>query len=134
MSFAKKMKGVNNRLCAKFDERSGDDRLAILKQGDQVWDEIEAEYITGPDTKYFLEGVQINTLAGMVNGTTIQQGDMSITASTIVKDESDVVIDYVPAVNDKMLIDGVQWSIVDTPHVNFTGNDLIVSLKMQIRK
>jgi hypothetical protein len=134
MSFSKKMQGVNNKLMSKFDERTGDDRLAILKQGTQVWDEIEAEYITGPDTKYFLTGVQINTLAGMVNGTTIQQGDMSITASTIVKDESGVVIDYVPAVNDKMLIDGVQWSIEDAPHVNFTGNNTIVSLKMQVRK
>jgi hypothetical protein len=134
MSFSKKMQDVNNRLLAKFDERTGNDRLAILKQGERVWDNIEAEYVIGPDTKYFLTGVQINTLAGMVNGTTIQQGDMSITASTIVKDESGVVIDYVPAVNDKMLIDGVQWSIVDTPHVNFTGNDLIVSFKMQVRK
>jgi len=134
MSFSKKMQGVNNRLCDKFDERTGNDRLAILKQGDRVWDEIEAEYVIGADTKYFLTGVQINTLAGMVNGTTIQQGDMSITASTIVKDESEVIIDYAPAVNDKMLIDGVQWSIVDAPHVNFTGNSTIVSFKMQVRK
>jgi hypothetical protein len=134
MSFSKKMQGVNNRLLAKFDERTGNDRLAILKQGERVWNPTTAEYDIGEDTKYFLAGVQINTLAGMVNGTTIQQGDMSITASTIVKDESGVVIDYVPAVNDKMLIDGVQWSIVDTPHVNFTGNDLIVSFKMQVRK
>lgn len=134
MSFATKMQGVNNKLLARFDERTGDDRLAILKQGERVWDEIEAEYVIAPDTKYFLTGVQINTLAGMVNGTTIQSGDMSITASTIVKDELDAVIDYVPAVNDKMLIDGVQWSIVDTPHVNFTGNDVIVSFKIQVRK
>ena len=134
MSFATKMQSVNNRLCARFDERKGNNRLAILKQGDQVWDEIEAEYITGPDTKYFLEGVQINTLAGMVNGTTIQQGDMQVIASTKLVDESEAPITYVPAVNDKMLIDGVQWSIVDTPHVNFTGDNTIVSLKMQVRK
>ena len=134
MSFATKMQSVNNRLCARFDERKGNNRLAILKQGTQVWDEIEAEYITGPDTKCFLQGVQINTLAGMVNGTTIRQGDMQVVASTKLVDESGSPVNYVPAVNDKMLIDGVQWSIVDTPHVNFTGDNTIVSLKMQVRK
>ncbi|MDB4261691.1 hypothetical protein N9878_02355 [bacterium] len=134
MDFAKRMNGVNNKLCAKFDERTGDSRLAILKQGEQVWNPTTARYDTGPDTKYFLTGVQINALAGMVNGTTIQQGDMSITASTVVTDESSAVVSYVPVVNDKMLIDGVQWSIVDAPHVNYAGNDLIVSFKMTVRK
>lgn len=134
MSFATKMQGVNNKLCAKFDERKGNDRLAIIKQGDQTFNMTTGETEFGPDVKYFLTGVQINALAGMVNGTTIQQGDMSITASTIVKDELDATVDYVPRVNDKMLIDGVEWSIEDAPHVNYTGNDVIVSFKMTVRK
>ena len=134
MGLGKNFQNLNNRLCKKFDERTGNDRLAILKQGERVFNMTTGEYDIGPDTKYFMIGVQINTLAGMVNGTTIQQGDMSITASTKLVDELEAPVDYVPAVNDKMLIDGVQWSIVDAPHVNYTGNGVIVSLKMQVRK
>jgi hypothetical protein len=134
MSIAAEMNSMATELLGEFDERAGDDRIAILKQGVIVWDPIEKEDIIGPDTKYFLSGVQKNNLAGLVNGTTIQQGDMLITASTRVVDELDAVIDYVPRVNDKMLIDGVEWSIVDTPHANYTGNDLMVVYKMQVRK
>lgn len=134
MTLATDMNTMSTELLGVFDERTGDNRLAILKQGDVVWDDIEKEEVIGPDTKYFLTGVSVNSLAGMVNGTTIQQCDMMITASTDVFDELGVKVDYAPQVRDKMLIDGAQWSIVDAPHVNYTGNALTVVYKMQVRK
>ena len=134
MSRANRMAGVATKLLAKFGERLGGDRMAILKQGKIVWDEILVEDVIGPDTKYFLTGVERTNLNGLVDGTVIQKGDELITASTRVLDESNNVIDYVPAVNDKILLDGVQWSIVDTPHINYTGNNLIIAYKMQVRK
>jgi len=134
MSFAEKMQVVAAKLLTKFDERTGDDRLAILKQGDVVWNDTTAENDIGPDVKYFLTGVQINNLAGLVNGTTILQGDMMLTVSTLIVDELGAEVDYTPRVADKMLIDGVEWSIVDTPHSNFTGDALTVVYKIQVRK
>jgi hypothetical protein len=134
MSFAEKMKAVADKLLTKFDERTGDDRLAILKQGAVVWDPVLAEDVIGPDVKYFLTGVQINDLAGLIDGTTILQGDMMLTASTVIVDESENVIDYTPRNADKMLIDGEDWSIVNTPHSNYTGNSLTVVYKIQVRK
>ncbi len=134
MSFAEKMQEVASKLLSKFDERTGDDRLAILKQGDVVWNDTTAENDIGPDTKYFLTGVQINNLAGLVNGTTILQGDMVLTVSTSIVDESGVVVDYTPRTADKILIDGVEWSVVDVPHSNYTGNALTVVYKIQVRK
>ena len=35
---------------------------------------------------------------------------------------------------DKILIDSEEWSIVDTPHPNYTGNALTVVYKIQVRK
>ena len=134
MSFAKKMQGVADKLLTKFDERTGGNRLAILKQGAVVWNDTIAENVIGPDVKYYLTGVQINTSAGTVNGTTIQSGDMFITVSTLIVNSSGATIDYVPRVADKVLIDGVEWSVVDTPHANYTGNNLIVAYKLQVRK
>ena len=134
MTFATDMQQVATELLTEFDERTGDDRMAILKQGDIVWDEVKAEDVIGPDVKYFLTGVERTNLNGLVDGTTIQQGDELITASTRIVDESNNVIDYVPAVKDKILLDGVQWSIVDTPHVNYSGNNLIIAYKMQVRR
>ena len=59
MSLAKRMQLTNNRLLASFDERKGDDRLAILKQGDKTWNATTGRYDFASDTKYFLTGVQI---------------------------------------------------------------------------
>lgn len=134
MSFAIRMQGVADKLLSKFDERTGDARLAILKQGESVWNPVLGEMEIGDDTKYFLTGVQINSLDGLVNGTTIQQGDMMLTVSTSVVDASNNPVDYAPQTNDKMLIDGEQWSIVNTPHSNYTGNALAVAYKIQVRK
>ncbi len=134
MGFASDNNAMATELLGEFDERTGDNRLAILKQGEIVWNPTTGENDIGADVKYFLSGVQITSLAALVNGTTIQQGDEFITVSTVIKDELDNIIEYVPRVNDKMLIDGVEWSIVDAPHANFTGNDLIICYKMQVRK
>jgi hypothetical protein len=134
MSFAEKMQVVATKLLNKFDERVGDDRLAILKQGSVVWNPVTAENDIGPDVKYFLTGVQKNDMAGLVDGTTVLQGDMMLTVSTVIVDESEIVIDYTPRNADKMLIDGEEWSIVNTPHSNYTGNALTVVFKIQVRK
>ena len=134
MTFATRMNGVATKLVTKFDERTGDGRVKLLKQGGKVWNETTFEYEIEPDTEYFLSVVTRNVSAGLVNGTTIQSGDQIMTVSTQVKDSSESIVDIVPAVNDKILTDGVQWSIVDAPHVNYTGNALTVVYKLTIRK
>ena len=136
MSFAQEMQQVAKDLLGPSfaDERKGDARLAILKQGETTWDPVEAEDVIGPDVKYFLQGVQQVTNAGAVNGTTIEQGDQFITCSTHIVDESGAVVDYVPEIKDKMLIDGETWSIVDAPHVKYTGEQTYITFKMQVRK
>lgn len=134
MTFATDMNEVATELLTEFDERTGDDRLAILKQGDVVWNPVTAENEIAPDTKYFLTGTQQNDLSGMIDGSTVQQGDMMLTVSTLITDESGAIVEYIPQVEDKVLIDGIQWSIVDTPHSNYTGDNLIIAYKIQVRK
>ena len=134
MSFATEMMDMATEVLGDFDERTGDNRLAILKQGAIVWNPTTGEDEIGASVKYFLTGVERTNLSDLVNGTTIHQGDELITASVKIVDEAGVNVDYVPRVNDKMLIDSVEWSIVAVPHANFTGNDLIVVYKMQVRK
>lgn len=134
MSFARRMQSTATRLLSRFDERTGDDRLAILKQGERTFNPALGEYEIGPDTKCFLTGVQRTDLSAMVNGTTIQAGDKLITASVRILDEAGLAVDYVPQVNDKILMDGAQWSIVDTPHSDYTGKGIVIVYKMQVRK
>ena len=134
MTFSTDMQIMATELLGSFDERTGIDKMSILKQGEQVWNPAIGEYDIGPDVKYFLSGVERTNLNGLANGTTIQQGDELITASINVVDELGNKVEYVPKVNDKMIIDGVNWSIIDTPHINYTGNGLIIAYKMQVRK
>lgn len=133
--FAEKMRDkVATKLLTKFDGRSGGDRMALLRPGTKVWNPTTGEYEIGPDTKYWLTGVERTNLMGMVDGTTIQQGDELITASVVVLDETETQVDIVPKVDDKIILDGVQWSVVDAPHINYSGNTLIIAYKMQVRK
>lgn len=134
MAFAERMQSTATRLLNKFDEREGDDRIALLVPGAKVWNGTIGEYEIGPDTKYFLTGVELTPNNNMVDGTTVRSGDEFITASVDVFDESGAKVNIVPKVDDKLLIDGVEWSTVATEHVNYTGGGLIVAFKMQVRK
>ncbi len=134
-NFAKKMRDkVATKLLKKFDGREGNGRLAILKQGDKVWNPTIGEYEIGPDTKYFMFGVQKTVSESMVNGTTIRSGDKVLTVSVYLVDESGALIDYVPQVKDKVLMDGQNWSIVATTNTDYAGADLIINYKIQVRK
>lgn len=132
--FAIEMQGVASSLLSQFDGREGTSRIAIIVQGDKTFNETTAEYEFGPDVTYFLTGVQKTVSAGLVDGTTIQSGDQMITASIEVVDAAGAKVNYVPRVKDKVLMDGVTWSIVNAPHVNYTGNNLYILYKMQLRK
>mgnify|MGYP001002027474 CR=1 FL=1 len=134
MSFARRMNGVANKLLTKFDERKGEKRLALIKKGEKSWDGVLGEYIFTPDAKYFMVGVESTIDAGLVNGTTIQSGDKMLTVHTELVDDQGAPVSITPALQDKVIIDGVQWSIVATPHVDYTGADNIVLLELQVRK
>lgn len=133
-NFAIEMQGVATELLTQFDGRDDNERMAILKQGDSVWNPTTGEFEIGPDVKYFLTGVAITASADLVDGTTIQAGDKIIKATVKLEDESGGEVDYIPQIKDKVLIDGVQWSVVANPHADYTGNDLIINYNIQVRR
>ena len=122
MGLAKRMQNTATRLVSKFDESSG--RIVLIKVGGEpVWDPVMAEMVLPASTEIPLTGVTVAFSAAQVNGTTIQQGDVMC----IVK-AGDAEITQ----QDKVKIDGVQWSIVDTPLVDYTG--LTICHKLHCRK
>lgn len=125
MSFARRMSKVATKLLTKFDERVVPIKVIKLGIG-TVFDEVLGEFVAVPDEEYAAKGVAITVSESMVNGTTIQAGDKIVTVSTD--------IGYRPTTADKVILDGEQWSIVDTPHVEYTGRDLPIDYKMQVRK
>lgn len=125
MSFSNRMQKVATKLLTKFDERETPIKLIVLGVG-TVFDYDLGEYVTAANTEYYCTGVAITVSQSLVNGTTIQSGDKMVTIS--------VNVGVVPTTADKLLIDGEQWSIVDTPHADYTGIDKAVVYKMQARK
>ena len=122
MGLAKRMQSTATRLLSKFDESSG--RIVLVKVGGEpVWDPVSAEMVLPAPTEIPLTGVTVAFSAAQVNGTTIQSGDVMC----IVK-AGDTEITQ----QDKVKIDGVQWSIVDTPLVDYTG--LTICHKIHCRK
>ena len=112
MSFAKRMQGVATKLLTKYDESPPDERrIKLVRKGVPAWDDDAGEVLPGVDEIIGLVGVTVPFSAGLVNGTTIQAGDVQaiVTSATA------------PTTADKLQIDGVEWSIVDRPLVDYTG-------------
>ena len=122
MGLAKRMQNTATKLLSKFDESNS--RIVLVKVGGEpVWDPVNAEMVLPASTEIPLTGVTVAFSAAQVNGTTIQSGDVMC----IVK-AGDAEITH----QDKVRIDGVQWSIVDTPLVDYTG--LTICHKIHCRK
>ena len=124
MGLAKRMQNTATRLLSKFDESNG--RIVLVKVGgDPVWDPVSAEMVLPASSDIPLRGVTVAFSAAQINGTTIQQGDVMCIVQAL--DPSIGV-----TMQDKVKISGVQWSIVDTPLVDYTG--LTICHKIHCRK
>ena len=124
MGFASDMQEVANELLGEFDESNG--RVVLVKVGgDPVWSESLGEMVIPASTDIPLTGVTVAFSAAQINETTIQQGDVMCIVQAL--DPSVGV-----SLQDKVKIGGVQWSIVDTPLVDYTG--LTICHKIHCRK
>ena len=134
MTFAQEMQDMATELLTEFDERPENSKLTLIVQGGKTFNPVTGEYEFASDAEYKMTGVQKTVSASMVDGTTIQQGDVFLTVSVDMVDASGSAVSVTPTVKDKVLIDGVQWSITDTPHADYTGSGTIICYKMQVRK
>ena len=124
MGFASDMQEVANDLLGEFDESPW--RIALVKVGgDPVWNETLGEMVIPASSDIPLTGVTVAFSAAQINGTTIQQGDVMCIVQAL---DPSVGI----SLQDKIKIGGVQWSIVDTPLVDYTG--LTICHKIHCRK
>lgn len=124
MGFASDMREVSNDLLGEFDESSG--RIVLVKLGgDPVWNETLGEMVIPASTDIPLTGVTLAFSSSQVNGTTIQQGDVMCIVQAL---DPSIGI----SLQDKVKIDGIQWSIVDTPLVDYTG--ITICHKIHCRK
>ena len=124
MGFASDMQDVASELLGEFDESNG--RIVLVKVGgDPVWNESLGEMVIPASTDIPLTGVTVAFSAAQINGTTIQQGDVMCIVQAL---DPSIGI----SLQDKVKIGGVQWSIVDTPLVDYTG--LTICHKIHCRK
>lgn len=116
-AFSERMQGVGTRLLTKFGST-----VSLVRAGANVWDEVLGEYVWSDDEVLPLKAVPVPVNAGLVNGTTIQAGDM------IVKADCSVV----PKIEDKVQFSGEQWSVVAIEKKMV--NDDVVAYFIQVRK
>jgi hypothetical protein len=115
--FSKKMQGVATRLLDKYGST-----VTLVRAGSKVWDETLGEYVQQPDTQIPLTAVPVPISAGLVNGSTIQSGDMVVKADYSV----------LPKMEDKVNFASEQWSVVGIERKQV--NDDIVAWFIQVRK
>lgn len=116
-AFSKKMQGVATRLLGKYGST-----VTLVRAGSKVWDADLGEYIPAADTLIPLTSVPVPVNVGLVNGTTIQAGDMVVKADYSV----------LPKMEDKVQFSGEQWSVVGIGKK--IVNDDIVAWFIQVRK
>lgn len=117
MVFAARMKNTATRLLSKYGST-----VTLLRAGTNTWDSNAGEYITTPAASIPLTAVPVPVAVGLVNGTTIQAGDMMLKADGVVE----------PKMQDKVEFQGSQWSIVNIePKI---VNDVVLAYFIQVRK
>lgn len=116
-AFSKRMQKTATRLLGKYGSA-----VNLIRAGSKVWDPDEGEYFESPTTTIPLTSVPVPVNVALVNGTTIQAGDM------IVKADHSVL----PKMEDKVSFNGAEWSIVaiETKMVN----DDVIAWFIQVRK
>lgn len=116
-AFSKKMQGVATKLFSKYGST-----VTLLRAGVDVWDPVLGEMVPSPDTQIPLTSVPVPVSLGLVDGTTIQAGDMVTKADYSV----------MPTQKDKVQFRGEQWSVVGVdPKL---VNDDIIAWFIRIRK
>lgn len=116
-AFSKRMQSMGTRLLTKFGST-----VSLIRADSKVWDEVLGEYVWSDDEVLPLKAVPVPVNAGLVNGTTIQAGDM------IVKADCSVA----PKMEDKVQFGGEQWSVVAVEKKMV--NDDVVAYFIQVRK
>jgi hypothetical protein len=116
-AFSKRMQKTATRLLGNYGSS-----VNLIRAGSKVWDPDEGEYVTSDPTTIPLTSVPVPVNVGLVNGTTIQAGDM------IVKADYSVL----PTMKDKVSFDGEQWSVVGIQPKKV--NDDVIAWFIQVRK
>ena len=124
MSFATDMQDVATELLTEFDERPVGGKIQLQKNSSSVWNEILAEDVITPGALIDLTGVAVPYSQGMVDGTTIQSGDIKLTITNGAE----------PLAQDKVIIDSVEHSIVNLLPFSYTGKDLTIAYAIQLRR
>lgn len=116
-AFSKRMQKTATRLLGTYGST-----VNLIRAGTKVWDPVEGEYVVSPSVTIPLNSVPVPVNVALVNGTTIQAGDM------IVKADHSVL----PKMEDKVSFNGAEWSIVaiETKMVN----DDVIAWFIQVRK
>lgn len=116
-AFSKRMQGLATRLLSKYGST-----VTLVRAGARVWDESLGEFVQEPDTTIPLTAVPVPINIALVNGTTIQAGDMMVKADYSV----------LPKMEDKVNFNGEQWSVVGLERKQV--NDDVVAWFIQVRK
>lgn len=117
MAFADRMKSTATRLLSKYGST-----VTLVRAGVKTWDSNAGEYVFSASTSLPLNAIPVPIQAGLVDGTTIQSGDVMLKADGLVK----------PELTDKVSFNGAQWSIVGIePKII---NDVTIAYFIQVRK
>lgn len=123
MSFATEMQELATELLSAFDERAGDNRIMLIQAGERTWDAVEDEYVFAADVETPLVGVAVPYNEATINGTTIQAGDVQLVLTNAIEINAE----------SRIRLDGKEYSVVAPNALAFTGKDLTIAYKVQVR-
>lgn len=116
-AFSQRMQSLATRLLDKYGST-----VTLVRAGGKVWDPVLGENVWQPEAEIPLTAVPVPVNVGLVNGTTIQAGDMVVRADYSV----------LPKIEDKVDFGGERWSVVGIQKKMV--NDDVVAWFIQVRK
>jgi len=122
VSFAARMQKTADKLLNKFDEREV--KIILRSAGARVFSEALGEFVIEPSSESTLTGVATTYNQSLVNGATVQSGDIQLVVTRAVEINQ----------SDKVFMDNVEYSIIAIDPIAYTGKDLTIAYKVQLRR
>lgn len=125
MSLSTKFENTATRLLKKFDERVGGINKIQLEQTPVNFNPVTGENELGTPVIIDLIGVSVkfdrHFTNSLGNNNTVQTGDQLLKITSVTE----------PFMNDKILIDGLKYSIVDIFPLRYTSRTLLYTVHIR---
>jgi hypothetical protein len=118
-----KLRNTYIRLIGKYDQRSGTQRIQLIRNSNTTMNASTGEYNTTTQKPEYIEAVVVSNAKNLLDGQLAIRGDLKIVC----------YLDVAPIVGDYVKVDGIQYTILE-PILTHNPGGIILGYELQVKR